>query len=173
MLDTLHDIDKGEKHIVEIDKKFLSDLADSEIRDIILTTQLPENGVLSSKVLASTCVSLIPHAKLMQNMGPENHGWFAFQKAKLLSYFPSYSKLNIPTEFEPGEISNCDILATFEELVERKDLEGAARIMNQSKGEVRRIFSDWLDETRRYLEVKLFLETLRDLINVQLLNILS
>ena len=168
VLDKILALDTNDRNIITIDSQSLLDLAEDEIYEVISGTELSEQGVLSSKVLTSACPTLIAHASKMQYINAENYGLLATLKGCFWSKFSS--KSTALSNFEPGNISNASILATFEDFIAKKDLDGAARIINQSDGEVRRIFSDWLVEARRHLEMRLFFETLKQLIEVQLLN---
>ena len=44
------------------------------------------------------------------------------------------------------------IFSGFLHALQNDDIESAVKIMNQSSGEVRRIFQPWLEESRNYLE---------------------
>ena len=168
VLDKILALDTNDRNIITIDSQSLLDLAEGEIYEVISGTELSEQGVLSSKVLTSACPTLIAHASKMQYINAENYGLLATLKGIFWSKFSL--KSTALSNFEPGNMSNASILATFEDLIAKKDLDGAARIINQSDGDVRRIFSDWLVEARQHLEMRLFFETLKQLIEVQLLN---
>ena len=44
------------------------------------------------------------------------------------------------------------VFSGFLHALQNDDIESAVKIMNQSSGEVRRIFQPWLEESRNYLE---------------------
>ena len=66
---------------------------------------------------------------------------------------------------------NDQILSSFQFYVSSGDLESAVRIMNQSSGETRRIFNDWMKETRLSLETTQILEAVKAIADTELVNI--
>ena len=60
------------------------------------------------------------------------------------------------------------ILSGFEYYLQNNDLDSAARIINLSDGEIKRIFQNWLIETRLFLETRQTLNAVKAIAETQL-----
>lgn len=110
------------------------------------------NPTASSSKEAVKQLSDFARSKALINQG--NCGLWADNVSSLMSKFYLWSS---PTKMEEynaksGLTEVDQIISGFEYAVNSEDLVSAVKIMNQSSGEVRRIFQPWLSETRRYLE---------------------
>lgn len=77
-----------------------------------------------------------------------------------------YSKLGVGAELS----ALSHLVTQAESYMAQDDFEGAVRLLNQTRGEPRRIFSTWMDEARTYLEVRQAMDALKALGEARILS---
>jgi len=84
----------------------------------------------------------------------ENHGVIAEFISSLKSKLYGWSEPKEMTDYsKKSGLNEVDqILSGFLHALQNDDVTSAVKIMNQSSGELRRIFQPWLEESRNYLE---------------------
>lgn len=113
---------------------------------------------------------LIRYARDRSIIDDENNGLFITARSWFRSIWKTWKKPEPLNEYIPKDgIDQVDqILSAFQYYVENDDFDSALRIINQSTGEVRRIFNDWIIETRTLMETKQILQAVNGIAFTQL-----
>ncbi|KAM6953232.1 MICOS complex subunit MIC60 isoform 2-T2 [Aplochiton taeniatus] len=124
-----------------------------------LTDALPEEslrrGVYSEASLRSRFYSLRQLARRVALIDESHNSLYQY----VLSYLQAALLMELSQEAPPAQLASDD-LDTFKLLsyaaysLEHGDLELAAKLLNQLRGEARRVAQDWLTEARLTLETK-------------------
>jgi len=164
----LSEIEAGEKSAIIISKKSLEKHSYSNVTNTIMET-LPQvavnDGIIPSKLLKQNIHPLIHHARKHYLINTEYHGF----RAHVVSWLSSLEWLTrwkkpeaLNKDFSKEGVDKTDqILSAFEYYVENDDFDSAVRIINQSSGEVRRIFHGWITEARALMETEQILHAVK------------
>ncbi|MEE6508078.1 hypothetical protein FKM82_018870 [Ascaphus truei] len=124
-----------------------------------LTASLPheslQRGVYSEEALRArfyTVRNLARRVALIDETRNSLYQYFLSYLQSLLVFEPK--QLKPPTELSPEDLDTFRLLSYASYCIERGDLELAAKLVNQLKGESRRVAHDWLTEARLTLETK-------------------
>jgi len=128
-----------------------------------------ENGVLP-RVILKNIAQLVRYSRDKSLIDDENNGLWITIRSWVKSVFRSWKKPAPLLEYIPKNgIEQVDqILSAFQFYVENDDFDSALRIINQSTGEVRRIFNDWMVEARTLMETKQILQAVNGIAFAQL-----
>lgn len=80
--------------------------------------------------------------------------------ARSLFLFDLPRKLGETDQIDPVSIDNIEVLSRAKWMVERGDLEGAARLLQLLRGEPAQLATDWVVDTRAHLEARLLAQLL-------------
>ncbi|KAM4707850.1 MICOS complex subunit MIC60 isoform 2-T2 [Discoglossus pictus] len=130
-----------------------------------LTAAIPEEsltrGVYSEEALRSrfyTVRNLARRVALIDETRNSLYQYFLSYLQSLLVFEPK--QLKPPTELSAEDLDTFKLLSYASYCIERGDLELAAKLVNQLKGESRRVASGWLSEARLTLETKQVIDIL-------------
>lgn len=126
---------------------------------VALASALPEEslhrGIYSEESLRSRFNSLRSLARRVALIDESHNSLYQY----FLSYLQAAMLFEEKQEAPPSQITNQDldpfkILSYASYSLEQGDLELAAKLVNQLRGEARRVVQDWLTEARLTLETK-------------------
>ncbi|XP_072291621.1 MICOS complex subunit MIC60 [Eucyclogobius newberryi] len=126
---------------------------------LALATALPkeslERGIYSEASLRSRFHSLRPVARRVALIDEAHNSLYQY----FLSYLQAALLFEAPHQAPPTQLSAQDLdpfklLSYASYCLEHGDLELAAKLVNQLKGETRRVVDDWLTEVRLTLETR-------------------
>lgn len=126
---------------------------------LALATALPEEslhrGVYSEASLRSRFYGLRSLARRVALIDESHNSLYQY----FLSYLQAALLFEVKQQAPPAQLTNDDLdtfklLAYASYCLEQGDLELAAKLVNQLRGEARRVAQDWLTEARLTLETK-------------------
>ncbi|CAL9706491.1 unnamed protein product [Knipowitschia caucasica] len=114
-----------------------------------------ERGVYSEASLRSRFYSLRPLARRVALIDESHNSLFQY----FLSYLQAALLFEAPQQAPPAQLATQDLdpfnlLSYASYCLEHGDLELAAKLLNQLRGEARRVVEDWLTEVRLTLETR-------------------
>eukprot|EP00794_Sanderia_malayensis_P005163 gene5163-5815_t len=127
---------------------------------LVLST-IPETalvqGVTTEEELKKRFVGVKSVCKRVAMVGEKQGSlWtYALSAIRSLLVIETSARHDTTKDIDPDTISTYDILAKAQSCVENGDLELAVKFMSLLKGVPRKLASDWLRETRSYLEAKI------------------
>jgi len=144
----------GDLKRITAESAFLNPILDS------LPSKAVDSGVVSSGSLRTTFGGLKQLAYDNHLCNEDQHG-FLMSTLSLV-----YSKLGYGSELS----ALSHLVTQAESFMAQDDFEGAVRLLNQTRGEPRRIFGTWMDEARTYLEVRQAMDALKALGEARILS---
>lgn len=113
-------------------------------------------GVIPEKELLSRFKHVKKACKKVAMVGEEGGAipTYALSYLKSLFMFSAWYRSNFENEVDLNRLDPYEILAKAEHYALEGDLEQTAKFMSQLKGAPRKLCSDWLRETRLFLETK-------------------
>ena len=96
-------------------------------------------------------------------VGDTDNALWTYILSTVRSYlvFETQAKRDIVNEIDPGTISPYEILAKAQNSIDSGDIELTVKLMSLLTGLPRKLATDWIRESRAYLETKQAAEFLR------------
>ena len=121
--------------------------------DTLDSTDVPDTGIEPLKDLSAWFDSSVaPHVSAVALVPDQNAGLLSYLASSLVSKF----QFKREGKVEGGDV--LSVLARARYHLSERDLDSAARELNQLGGPSKELLKDWLDAARRRLEVEQALE---------------
>ena len=172
--------DPFEKHNIAKEVAALSDAAKGDEYITQLLSALPEGALADGITSQASLRQRFKHVrKICKRVAlvPEEGGGLGLY---LLSFLQSlltidmvHAKMTDTLTIDADTATVFDLLRYAYASLEQGDLETAVRLVNQLKGESRRVAMDWMDEARLYLETRQIITAISEYISASNISVFN